>query len=396
MEAISDDDFDKSIIEGTKVLQDNNPYAEIEKRYQLLPNFLQNLQLNGERSGQNDVSPKGTKGSFQMMPENIRAYRIDPSNNNQSAEAAAKLLSEARLKYQKDFPNASEEEINRALIAHYNSGWRGGKAVLSGNEIPFKETRDYLARTAESPLLQIQTISDSVFDQSLGLSSDNQPISDDEFDQSLSGLSVREANYRKKVSHDQLDNRAQEYTHEQFIPESAPIVMAQKAVQAISGGIIKPEWVSEEEINQSPKADIAGQLLGTAPYFFLPGGLPVQSAALAARAGSEAYNDDKDKEQILAHMALEGAAPVIGKYIGSGIALTGKGFGKAVQAISSRTSSATERANIKAGKLILEDLESSPTVSSNVQNIIKSGLPEGFSDDVTKFSIKAKKCSLQI
>jgi hypothetical protein len=83
-------------------------------------------------------------------------------------------------------------------------------------------------------------------------------------------------------------------------------------------------------------------------------------------------------------MVMEGGAPVFGKAVGAGLSLAGKGLGKTVQAISSRTSSAAERANLKAGELIIEDLAKGSTVSPNVKSIIRTNLPEGFAEDVTK------------
>jgi soluble lytic murein transglycosylase-like protein len=92
------------------------------------------LQL--ENSGEHAVSPKGAKGRFQIMKENLRQGE-DPTNFEVGANAAARVLHDAISLYGHD---------ERAVMAYYNGGREQGDLVHSGANPSNKETRNYVSR----------------------------------------------------------------------------------------------------------------------------------------------------------------------------------------------------------------------------------------------------------
>ncbi len=117
--------------------------AELEKQYGL-PNGMLWKVSGIESSHRGDavgpVVKNGTgeqaKGWFQFMPKTAEQYGVkDPTDFNQSAEGAAKFLSELIGK--------NGGSVDKALT-YYNGGHRAVAALESGK--PWRETKDYLAK----------------------------------------------------------------------------------------------------------------------------------------------------------------------------------------------------------------------------------------------------------
>lgn len=80
------------------------------------------------------VSPKGAQGYFQFMPDTAKAYGLkDPSNFEESADAAARYMRDNLKKY--------NGNIDLSL-ADYNGGPKAAQALARGK--PWSETSDYL------------------------------------------------------------------------------------------------------------------------------------------------------------------------------------------------------------------------------------------------------------
>lgn len=117
--------------------------AELEKQYGLPEGML--WKVSGiESSHRGDavgpVVKNGTgqqaKGWFQFMPATAKQYGVtDPTDFNQSAEGAAKFISELLGKNGGDTDKA---------LAYYNGGHRAVAALEMGK--PWAETKDYLAK----------------------------------------------------------------------------------------------------------------------------------------------------------------------------------------------------------------------------------------------------------
>jgi len=114
----------------------DNLYSSLEEQYKLPSGLLKTVE-NAESGGNiNAVSPKGAKGLFGFMDDTAKAYNVDVTDKLSSAHGAAKMLSDLINQY----------GSVQAAIAHYNGGTKSGKAVASGGEAPYDETKGYLQK----------------------------------------------------------------------------------------------------------------------------------------------------------------------------------------------------------------------------------------------------------
>ena len=121
-------------------------FSKKEAKYGLPAGILSDIRDRGERSGSTAKSPAGALGRFQLMPEVAKYYQVDPTNDDQAAEAAAKLLRDLYSEYRKKYPGLGEKELRDVVVSHYNGGYSAGNAVANGKQPPAKETRNYLSR----------------------------------------------------------------------------------------------------------------------------------------------------------------------------------------------------------------------------------------------------------
>lgn len=108
---------------------------DLEQQYNL-PSGLLTSVMNAESSGNpNAVSPTGAQGLFQFEPSTAKAYNIDPTDPQQAAQGAAKMLSDLTQQYKGDVPTA---------LAAYN--WGSGNIAKHGIENAPSETQKYVAK----------------------------------------------------------------------------------------------------------------------------------------------------------------------------------------------------------------------------------------------------------
>lgn len=96
---------------------------QLEQEKKLPAGLLESLMRTESAGNPQAVSPAGAQGAFQFMPATARQYGIDPTNPQQSASAAAQMMSELLSRYGGD--------IDKAL-AGYN--WGMGNVERKGME----------------------------------------------------------------------------------------------------------------------------------------------------------------------------------------------------------------------------------------------------------------------
>lgn len=107
----------------------------IEKKYNLPAGMLDAVAYTESRYNPNAVSPVGARGAFQFMPGTAKQFGIDPSDPDQSAEAAGKYLHQLMVKFDGDVPKA---------LAGYN--WGAGNVQRQGMGKMPQETKNYIAQ----------------------------------------------------------------------------------------------------------------------------------------------------------------------------------------------------------------------------------------------------------
>lgn len=105
----------------------------LEQQNGLPPGTLAAMMQRESGGNPNAVSPKGAIGSFQFMPQTAQQYGIDPTNPDQSAQAAAQMMGQLRQKYNGDMPSA---------LAGYN--WGQGNVDRQGLQNAPPETQNYI------------------------------------------------------------------------------------------------------------------------------------------------------------------------------------------------------------------------------------------------------------
>lgn len=107
------------------------------------------------RGNVNAVSPKGARGSYQLMPANIKTFGVkDPHDEKESRVAARKLLSEELKRFGGDRRiayaayNAGSPKVKRAIRAAQRFGWK-----TDFDHIRYflpKETRSYVEQVLKA------------------------------------------------------------------------------------------------------------------------------------------------------------------------------------------------------------------------------------------------------
>lgn len=117
---------------------------EVEARYGLPFGVVEALKNAGERTPRAATgwaeSPKGAQGVMQFMPGTRATYQHNVDDPFESIDAAGRYMQDLLKQYD---GNAM------AAIAHYNGGYKAGRAVAGGKKAPFAETRGYLQRISQ-------------------------------------------------------------------------------------------------------------------------------------------------------------------------------------------------------------------------------------------------------
>ncbi|KII30219.1 hypothetical protein NL64_19020 [Pseudomonas fluorescens] len=110
-------------------------FAQLEQKNGLPPGLLDAVWSAESSRGENMQSPKGAQGHFQFMPATAQQYGLDdPNNLQQSAGAAAKMLSDM-MRQTGSVPGA---------LAAYN--WGIGNLQRKGMQAAPAETRNYIQK----------------------------------------------------------------------------------------------------------------------------------------------------------------------------------------------------------------------------------------------------------
>ena len=112
-------------------------YGELEAQFGLPSGILNAIRTVESGGGKHLISNAGALGEFQFMPSTAKAYGINPLDPVESANGAARMLSDLGRQYRGNWD---------AAIAHYNGGSRAGRAVLAGNAPPSPETQAYVPK----------------------------------------------------------------------------------------------------------------------------------------------------------------------------------------------------------------------------------------------------------
>jgi len=260
---------------------------------------LRRIRDQGERSGSEQVSPAGAKGIYQFMDKTGGQYGLkDPTDPVASTKAASKFVQDLHSEYRRKYPGKSEQEYEQIVNAHYNGGYKQANAVAQGRIAPAQETRDYLKRVEGTT----------------------------DFDRLMSDLEVEKKttievpkeklNTRKleQLANPSWSEKAKQYGKD-FVGGAK--VSADAITRAITAGAYDPKLSTKDERSKYAGADIVGNLAGTAPYAFIPGGLAVQAPLMAGRAATQTLVEGGSGKEAAISGALEGAAGPVGKIAGA-------------------------------------------------------------------------------
>ena len=275
------------------------------------PNKIKNV-IRAEGSGPSAISPKGAQGTMQLMPPIQKAYGVtNPNDPTQNINAGTKFLADLTRQYRQMYPNISDAQLEQAVYAHYNGGWKNGKAVAEGKDPVSAETKAYLNKINEvnpDDLLTEMSASqisqeNVVLPESLG---------------SSSKFAVDKYKSQGRVQPEQPG----------FTPyiedKTAPRVAANSAVRSLSAGFIQPEWATKEETLAHPGADVLGSAAGFAPYTLVPGGLPTAMGVSGLHSGVQTAAEGGSPTDIALATGIGTAAPGVGRLLGKGASLAGK------------------------------------------------------------------------
>ncbi len=108
----------------------------VERRYGLPEGLVEAVKNAGERSQTGQTSNKGAKGVMQFIDLTRKAYEHDVNDPLASIDAAGQYFKDLIGRYNHPM----------AAIAAYNGGTAAGKKYLAGQELPSKETTNYINR----------------------------------------------------------------------------------------------------------------------------------------------------------------------------------------------------------------------------------------------------------
>lgn len=117
-------------------------HAAANKKMEWAAPLLLGIRLAGEKSNNEQVSPKGAKSVMQFMPATWGEYskngKRNINNPVDTIDAALEFVDWISKKYKTKDP--------MVIAAYYNGGGKAAEAVLKGNQPPATETRNYLER----------------------------------------------------------------------------------------------------------------------------------------------------------------------------------------------------------------------------------------------------------
>lgn len=117
-------------------------HAAKEKGMEWAAPLLLGLRLSGEKSHNDQVSPKGARSVMQFMPATWGDFnnngKRDINNPAHTIDAAFEFVDWVSKKYGTKDP--------MVIAAYYNGGGKAAEAVLNGKQPPKAETRNYLKR----------------------------------------------------------------------------------------------------------------------------------------------------------------------------------------------------------------------------------------------------------
>lgn len=129
--------------------------SSVEARYHLPAGLLGAIQAIESRGNSKAVSPKVALGRFQFMPPTAARYGIDPRNDHEAADGAARYLADNFRKFH-SWPLA---------VAAYNAG---ENAVAAYGAIPpYPETQHYVPAVMAAMGQQYTLLPDRTDDHSM-------------------------------------------------------------------------------------------------------------------------------------------------------------------------------------------------------------------------------------
>lgn len=118
---------------------DPRQLALLEQQHGLPAGLLSAVQQQESGGNTSAVSPAGARGAFQFMPATARAYGINPFDEAQAADGAARMFGDLSKQYGGDLPN---------MLAGYN--WGSGNLAKKGMQNAPAETRNYINKVTQS------------------------------------------------------------------------------------------------------------------------------------------------------------------------------------------------------------------------------------------------------
>lgn len=117
-------------------------HAAKEKGMEWAVPLLLGIRLSGEKSHNNQVSPKGAQSIMQFMPATWGDFnnggKRDINNPMDTIDASLEFVDWVSKKYKTKDP--------MVIAAYYNGGGKAAEAVLKGKQPPASETQNYLQR----------------------------------------------------------------------------------------------------------------------------------------------------------------------------------------------------------------------------------------------------------
>ncbi len=109
-------------------------------QYGVPRDFAHRIVGQESKYNQNAVSPKGAQGVTQLMPNTAKGLGVNPQDKVENIEGGMRYLGDQLKTHNGD---------QRLAAASYNAG--PGTVKKYGGVPPFKETQDYVKKTAEAP-----------------------------------------------------------------------------------------------------------------------------------------------------------------------------------------------------------------------------------------------------
>ena len=300
---------------------DNLGLSDLESQYNLPSGLLSNV-MNAESSGNPAaVSPKGATGLFQLMPDTARQYGVDPKDPYESAEGAARLLSDLSKKY---------DGNTTKMLAAYN--WGQGNVDRQGLDKAPEETQNYVnkvlgnmkpTQAKQSPSL-IASIGNMI--APAAEAADYQPKNTED----IPHLTIRNPNGQdnsKLSPEDQAIEKWRSYSGANALPakENKVADNTEQATSPEDQAIAKWRSYSQPAVQQPTNQDVVASQ-------------PQQAAAPPAdkfgKWGPKQLQDLKNSDPALYNAYLSKAANNAGAELETGLGNYPRSIGRAIAAVS--------------------------------------------------------------